>query len=289
MMGIDPETQRRRMAESLAAIMRLFNGETVSMQTDWFELKEARLQMGFYSDPGPEVAVAVMRTPAGPQLAGKHGLGLLSLAGFESDNVLQRVWAWAEESAVEHAQAVARARWRTVVAVHLADTREEAIADVADGYRERPYVGDASSADAAKRAGGGFFGGAATIEETIELDAVIVGSPQDAVASIERLQVRSGGLGGILVHAHEWAKRDRTNKSYELLMRYVAPHFQGQVRPLIASRDHVEERRLDIFGAAGRALVRAYLDAGKEVPADLSEVREGAERAGSGGQSSADA
>ena len=69
-------------------------------------------------------------------------------------------------------------------------------------------------------------------------------------------------------------------------MRYVAPHFQGQVRPLIASRDHVEERGLDIFGSAGRALARAYLDAGKDVPAELNEGLDAPERVG---QSAGDA
>ena len=42
MMGIDPETQRRRMDESLGAIVALLEGKApVTLKTDWFELKEA--------------------------------------------------------------------------------------------------------------------------------------------------------------------------------------------------------------------------------------------------------
>jgi limonene 1,2-monooxygenase len=41
------------------------------------------------------------------------------------------------------------------------------------------------------------------------------------------LQEASGGFGGILGLAHEWASREKTNRSYELFARYVAPQFQN--------------------------------------------------------------
>lgn len=40
-MGIRPADQRRRMTEALEAIVPLMEGETVSMETDWFSLKNA--------------------------------------------------------------------------------------------------------------------------------------------------------------------------------------------------------------------------------------------------------
>ncbi|HEY4670298.1 MAG TPA: LLM class flavin-dependent oxidoreductase, partial [Tepidiformaceae bacterium] len=80
MMGIDPVTQRPRMDESLGAIMRLLRGETVSMETDWFVMREARLQMAPYSVPHMPVAVASTFSPAGPTTAGKHGVGVLSVS-----------------------------------------------------------------------------------------------------------------------------------------------------------------------------------------------------------------
>jgi len=39
MMGIKPADQRRRMEESLEAILALLRGEIVTRKTDWFELK----------------------------------------------------------------------------------------------------------------------------------------------------------------------------------------------------------------------------------------------------------
>src|SRR3954451_1697653 len=77
MMGIDPLDQRRRMEESFEAILQLLNGETVTLETDWFTLKDARLQLLPYSQPCFEIAVAAMISPSGPRLAGKHGLSLL--------------------------------------------------------------------------------------------------------------------------------------------------------------------------------------------------------------------
>jgi limonene 1,2-monooxygenase len=46
MMGIEAKTQRPRMEEALAAIMALLAcEEPVTMKTDWFELREARLHL----------------------------------------------------------------------------------------------------------------------------------------------------------------------------------------------------------------------------------------------------
>ena len=73
----------------------------------------------------------------------------------------------------------------------------------------------------------------------------IVGTPDDCIAAIKRLDERSGGFGGLLVMAHEWAPREKILHSYELMARYVAPHFQGTLTGVTLSnqwsRDHLEE------------------------------------------------
>ena len=79
MMGIDPAKQRDMMEESLEAILQLLAGETVSMETEWFKLVKARLQMLPYQRPFPEVAVAAQVSPAGPRAAGRFGCSLLSI------------------------------------------------------------------------------------------------------------------------------------------------------------------------------------------------------------------
>src|SRR3954466_9188728 len=49
MLGIEADDQRPRMDEALEAIVRLLrDDEPVSMKTDWFELRDARLQLRPY-------------------------------------------------------------------------------------------------------------------------------------------------------------------------------------------------------------------------------------------------
>src|SRR3954470_5448623 len=73
MMGIEVAKQRDMMEEGLESILRLLEGETVTMQTDWFTLREARLQLLPYTRPRMEVAVAAQVSQAGPRAAGGFG------------------------------------------------------------------------------------------------------------------------------------------------------------------------------------------------------------------------
>ena len=101
-MGIEPLEQRRRMDESLEAIMRLLrDDQPVSMETDWFTLKEARLHITSYTKPHLPIAAAHSFSPAGPAAAGKHGIGLLSIAAAQAGGLisLKEAWAWVEDAA----------------------------------------------------------------------------------------------------------------------------------------------------------------------------------------------
>src|SRR4029079_17052732 len=73
MLGIPADRQRPRMHEALEAIMALLRGETVTMETDWFTLQDARLQLRPYSSPNLEVAVAASISPPGAIAAGTYG------------------------------------------------------------------------------------------------------------------------------------------------------------------------------------------------------------------------
>ena len=55
----------------------------------------------------------------------------------------------------------------------------------------------------------------------------IIGTPDDAIAQIERMQAETGGFGGLMVTTHEWTSTDKLRRSYELFARYVMPHFRG--------------------------------------------------------------
>src|SRR5258705_262816 len=91
MMGIEPVTQRARMDESLDAIMQLLRcEEPVTLKTDWFELREARLHLAPYTDP--HFPIALVGTPD-TVIRGIERLQELSAGGF--GGVLFRAHEWA--------------------------------------------------------------------------------------------------------------------------------------------------------------------------------------------------
>lgn len=272
MLGIDSLTQRERMDESLGAILALFRGETVTMKTDWFELREARLQIAPYTYPHMPVAVASTFSPAGPTTAGKHGVGVLSVAASQPGGLisLAKTWAMVEDAAAKNGQVASREDWRLVVPFHLADSREEAMRDVADGSRAfnvdyfegtlgRPVDPSAPS----------------DIESVVKRGGAIVGTPDDAIEAIERVLEMSGGFGALLGLAHEWTTWEKTKHSFELWARYVAPRFQGQFDRINDSQKYVAEHRATIFGPNAAAIGKAFSDAGVELPAALAAMQRG--------------
>lgn len=266
MMGIDPVTQRPRMDESLGVIMRLFRGETVSMETDWFVMREARLQMAPYSVPHMPVAVASTFSPAGPTTAGKHGVGILSVSTFQPGGLisLSRTWEMAQDAADKAGQAISRDDWRLVMPIHLADTKEEAVRDVAEGCRlwnESYFV---ETLGTVRPDGTG-------IEVMMEQGGAIVGTPDDAIAAIENMLELSGGFGTLLGLAHEWTTTEKTHHSYEMFARYVAPHFQRQIERTSGSREWVSSNRATIFAPNAAAIGKAFADAGVEIPPEMVE------------------
>src|SRR6516164_8868123 len=80
MLGIDPMTQRDRMAEGIDVILRLFRDETVTEKADWYTLVNARLHLPPYTKPYPEMAVVSAVTPSGGRLAGKYDLSMICVA-----------------------------------------------------------------------------------------------------------------------------------------------------------------------------------------------------------------
>ena len=267
MMGIDPETQRPRMDEALGAIMALLRAEEpVTMKTDWFELREARLQLLPFTRPYFPIAVANSVSPAGMIVAGKYGVGVLSIAG--GAEMMARQWGYAEESAAEHRQTIRREDWRVVRAMHLAESREQAFREAEKGERNETNE---------------YFGGigapplTSTLEEVVRSGAAIVGTPDDAIAAIEHLIEQSGGgFGTLLFRAHEWAGREATHRSFELFARYVMPRFQGSLQTLHDSHYWVRGNKRTIFKPAQTAIQKAFTDAGKEIPPELLARQSGA-------------
>jgi limonene 1,2-monooxygenase len=264
MLGIDPLVLRRRMVESLDAIVRLLRGgDPVTLKTDWFELNEARLHLAPYSDPCFPIAVASTITPFGMMAAGRHGLGVLSIgAGIPGGpEALAAQWQIAEETAAQHGAAMNRKDWRVVVTLHVAEDDEQALREVKPGERAETttYFEDTLGREPGLSAD--------PLRDGVRAGTTLVGSPETVVAGIERLlELSRGGFGGVLFRAHDWADREQTWRSYELFARYVMPRFQDAAAPLFASNDWVRTNRRRVLGNNVEAVRRAYTDTGRPVP-----------------------
>jgi limonene 1,2-monooxygenase len=262
-MGIDPVNQRRMMEESLEAILALFRSdEPVTRETDWFVMREARLQTRPYSFPHPEVAVAAMVTPSGPRLAGAHDVSLLSLSlqmpgGFAA---VGEAWNVVSEQAKRHNRpAPDRQSWRVLGMMHLAETRDEAKRDCLYGLRDfaNYFGGGAGFVPLAEPLGGQERSPEAFVEAYAESGNVVIGTPQDAIDYITSLLEQSGGFGTFLMLGHDWANPERTLNSYRLFAREVIPHFRGQLSAANASHEWAIAKRDDIFARAGEAMTNA--------------------------------
>src|SRR5262249_12390718 len=99
-LGIDPMVRRDRQAEAISVIRRLMRGERVTMNTDWFTLQDAQLQLLPLQEEMP-FAVASQISPSGMTLAGKHGIGVISIGSMSSEglNSLPTQWGFAEAAA----------------------------------------------------------------------------------------------------------------------------------------------------------------------------------------------
>ncbi len=262
-MGIDPVDQRRMMEESLEAILALLSTEEpVSRQTDWFTMREARLQVRPYTWPHFEVAVAAMVSPSGPRLAGKYGVSLLSLSMsvIEGFAAVGQAWGVVEEQAAKHERpAPDRRTWRVLGIMHIAETRDQAIDECTHGLEAfaNYFGGGAGFVPLANQVGDGPKSPREFVESYAESGSVVIGTPDDAIAYVERLLGQSGGFGTFLLLGHDWADRAATLRSYRLFAREVIPHFKGRLESPRASHEWATGKRAEIFGRAGQAIMNA--------------------------------
>jgi limonene 1,2-monooxygenase len=242
MLGIDPSTQRDRMLQGLDVILRLFRGETVTEKTDWYTLQDARLHLLPFTRPYPEVAVASLVTPSGGRAAGKYGLGMLCVAATVEGafDVLATNWKVAQEIAAEHGRTMDPAVLRLVGPMHIAETREQARANVRYGLQK--YLEYYQAINPARFSD---LEGRDPVEVLTETRRAVIGTPDDAIEQIQRLRDKQGEFGCYLQLAHNWANWEATKKSYELYARHVVPHFRGSNAHRTSSNAWAYEHRME--------------------------------------------
>jgi limonene 1,2-monooxygenase len=254
-LGIDPMVQRDRQDEAIGVIKRLFAGERVTHESDWFTLRDARLQLFPLQEDLP-FAVASQISPSGMTLAGKYGAGVLSIGAMATAGLqaLPTQWSFAEEAAAKAGRTVDRANWRVVMAWHIAETRAEARAQAKEGlflWHNEYTVGTLMRPGALpfKTADEG-------VDQTAFGDgaAGVIGTPDDLIKAIRDLMEISGGFGTVIGFAHDWANRENTARSWDLVARYVIPEINGYLQGYRDSRQYVIEHR-ESFERAGAAIM----------------------------------
>jgi limonene 1,2-monooxygenase len=125
--------------------------------------------------------------------------------------------------------------------LHVAETRKEALDDVRAGFDRYLHgyweetIGFDVTVPGVRRA--------VELEAQIENGGAIVGSVEDVVNGLNRLHERSGGFGTFLVTVLDWTSWEKTIRSFDLLARYVAPHFTGSTSSLRDSIDWAAQSR----------------------------------------------
>ena len=218
------------MAESVEIIVKLLeSAEPIDYDGKFWKLKQMRLQLRSYQQPRMPMAIASSGNPVSLELAGKFGMLFLSPAGknLRNNQTKAEQWQKVEAIAAKHGKKTSRDNWRIATCVYLAESREEAWCDVeASIGRDMQYfaaIGLKGPYEA--------YPGQPLSEITPRSGADrrdwIIGTPDDAIAQIERMQAETGGFGGLMLTTHEWVGTDKMRRSYELFARYVMPHFRG--------------------------------------------------------------
>ncbi|SDQ22248.1 LLM class flavin-dependent oxidoreductase [Quadrisphaera sp. DSM 44207] len=260
MIGHDPMQARRMMEEALEVITELLRYEgPVSRTTDWFVLRDAQLHLRPHSEE-LDIRVAAFKSPSGPRLAGRFGAGMLQFGASASigggvENPMTTAWEVAEEQAERYGQVLDRRRWSVVSPVHVAETEEQARAEVRWGLRH--YIR--------------FMSQVLPMNVPVDLDDVdavcdvlglvghaVVGTPAQAIAHIEKLQEISGGFGTFVIEHGELADPEASKRSYDLFAREVIPHFTQQTGPRVAAW----QRELAHDGMTRRTMAAAQARAG---------------------------
>ena len=237
-LGIDPMLQRSRQDEAIGIIKRLFSGERFSYESEWITLRDAKLQLRPLQE-NMEFVVASTFTPSGMTLSGKYETGVISIGGMASQGLksLARQWEFAEESALQHKTQITRKNWRVLMSWHIAETRDQAREEAKDGLliHNNEYTTRALRPD-----DGQIF---KTADEAVDATAfsgvgnAVIGTPTDLINKIQEMIEVTGGFGAVIGFAHDWANRENTKKSWDLVARYVIPEINSM---LVDYRDSIE-------------------------------------------------
>lgn len=221
------------LAESVDIVVRLLESpEPIDYEGRFWSFKQMRLQLRSYQQPRMPLAIASSGNAISLELAGKYGMLFLSPAGKNVRNNQTKAEQWnkVEAHAAQHGTATSRDNWRIATCVHLADSKEEAWRDVEVNITRDMEYFVAIGLKAPYESYPGQPASEITARSGADRRDWIIGTPDDAIAQIQRMQAETGGFGGLMLTTHEWTSSEKTRRSMELFARYVMPYFRGHTR-----------------------------------------------------------
>ncbi len=222
-----------RMAESAEVIVRLLESrEPIDHEGRFWSFRQMKLHLRSYQSPRlPLYIASATGSDAVIDLAARHDMTLMSSTGAKRRAVMGETWKKLEAACLKLGKpAPTRDRWRIATSFYLAPTREEAWKDVSEGIlREAEYF----SAIGLKFTYERFAGEPLrdfTPQSCAEQRNWCIGTPEDAIAWIERTNAEAGGIGGIMLTMHDWTENWKQQRSLDLFARYVMPKFRGHTQ-----------------------------------------------------------
>ena len=214
--GLDKETAGKRMAESIDVMMRLLQEDgPVSASSDWFELRDATLQLRPYTEPQMPFAVASTHGPNVEFMGRTGGKVLMGPSPDRVSDVLESL----ERGAREAGRTASRDQIELSYMLHIAETRAQAVEGFKDGaIKERyEFVSGVNGSPEPTGSPDEWYAG--------YVESNLIGSPADVIERIEEMEQLSGGVGGLIFMNREWAGVGANRESWRLFAEEVAPKF----------------------------------------------------------------
>lgn len=252
--NVDTGRSRRMMAEAVDVIVRLLEADDpISHHGEFWQFDDMRLQLKSFQQPRLPLALPTTGGAESLDLAARYDMELWSPCGLNrpGGGLFTEFWKNFEEASARHGRTADRSRWHLVSTFYLAETREQAWADIERGLtRETAYfasIGFRPLYETYKDQPVEEY----TPQSIVERRDWCVGTPDDAIAWIEKKIADNGEFGGVMLSTHEWAAPEKLRKSLELFARFVIPHFNsGRYN----------------FRAESDRLAREYNETGKVAP-----------------------
>lgn len=121
-----------------------------------------------------------------------------------------------------------RKNWRILREVYVAETREQAIADIKAAAMESYEYLISIGLGPLMRKRAGMTDKDITFDFLVEELPWVIGSPDDCIQTIKQMQEELGGFGGILIDDRNWTTDDKWRRSVELFARKVMPAFENK-------------------------------------------------------------